>query len=484
MNGFMPLKSSRAAHGLLFIIYLLVVSLFPNTGRASSLRVTVWDLESTAWITGGTNSQEVSPGQGATTQNLLNSNPDVILLQNVPDWESCVKMAALLQPGNFQVVTCSAFRDKATQILKKGQTAILARQPAVTTGMEQWTSSTGFTFAVFEKSGERVGVYSVQSAANPRLDGWTPSSQQKNLFQSVQALEAGVSNQLKTFIIGGVISISDKETKLQSENFAAGLAPSGFENKLNWAPESNLAEAGAMQFIQTRGISEVANIAFAPAVGSECKPLTCDLRWTPSTTASLSSPINPAGAPTNTTGAMWIANYSKLLRSLTRTRGLLALILLVVVFFGLITVAVLFGIKRRMQPSQVLVPMVSAPADLQQQVVDEFGLSVTERQGLVAGISSWLKNKFLQRLLSERVQFAESQRLAALAVIRMDERLKEVEKEVRQSKQAYEDRIADLTLQLAAAQKENRELIRAQIESLKQQMAKSAPIDLAPGQRN
>ena len=87
-------------------------------------------------------------------------------------------------------------------------------------------------------------------------------------------------------------------------------------------------------------------------------------------------------------------------------------------------------------------------------------------------------------MLSERVQFAESQRLAALAVIRMDERLKEVEKEVRQSKQAYEDRIADLTLQLAAAQKENRELIRAQIESLKQQMAKSAPIDLAPGQRN
>ena len=480
----MPLKSSRALHGLLFFLYFLVTSLVSISGGASSLRVTVWDLERTAWITGGTNSQEVSPGQGATTQNLLNSNPDVILLQNVPDWESCVKMAALLQPGNFQVVTCSAFRDKATQILKKEQTAILARQPAVTTGMEQWTSSTGFTFAVFEKSGERVGVYSVQSAANSQVDGLTPLSQQKNLLQSVQALEAGVSNQIKTVIIGGVFSIDDKETKLKSENFVAGLAPSGFENKINWAPESNLAESGKMQFIQTKGISEVANIAFAPNFGSEYKPLTCDLRWSPSTAASLKAPINLAGAPVNTTSATWFGNDTKLIHSLTRTRGLLALILLAVVFFGLITVAVLFGIKRKMQPSQVLVPMVSAPADLQQQVVDEFGLSVTERQGLVAGISSWLKNKFLQRLLSERVQFAESQRQAALAVIRMDERLKEVEKEVRQSKQAYEDRIADLTLQLAASQKENRELIRAKIESLKQQMAKSAPIDLAPGQRN
>jgi endonuclease/exonuclease/phosphatase family metal-dependent hydrolase/uncharacterized protein YeeX (DUF496 family) len=95
------------------------------------------------------------------------------------------------------------------------------------------------------------------------------------------------------------------------------------------------------------------------------------------------------------------------------------------------------------------------------------------REGVIANLSRWLKQKALQRLISDREQLMAAQQAAGLKVLAVDQRLARIEHQIQQMNQAYEQRIDDLLQQLLAAKEENRELIRAKIALAKAEMEKA-----------
>ena len=104
-----------------------------NPVQAAPLRVTTWNLN----FRPATLASPADPRRLAEIASILESlNADIVLLQEVPDRETCEKLAALLPTARYQVAVCSAFTDVSGH--KLPQVAILARQSVVASGTETW----------------------------------------------------------------------------------------------------------------------------------------------------------------------------------------------------------------------------------------------------------------------------------------------------------------------------------------------------------
>ena len=81
-----------------------------------------------------------------------------------------------------------------------------------------------------------------------------------------------------------------------------------------------------------------------------------------------------------------------------------------------------------------------------------------------------------------------TQQIATRKAMAVEERLARIEQQIQQQNQAYQERIEELTRELIVAKEDNRELIRARIAQVKQDMeaararlmAQSAPNDDVP----
>ena len=90
---------------------------------------------------------------------LEKADPDVICLQGVLDWETGERICKL-KPG-FQVVTCSGFQSK-TEGGSAPQIAILARDRAAISWVEEVSDASGFAFALFQAGPRKLGIFSLQ----------------------------------------------------------------------------------------------------------------------------------------------------------------------------------------------------------------------------------------------------------------------------------------------------------------------------------
>src|SRR5438445_2851264 len=69
---------------------------------------------------------------------LKSLNPDVGLLQEVRDWETCERLVASLLPLKYNVAVCSAFREGFGGQIGWQQEAIIAKRPAESAWSESW----------------------------------------------------------------------------------------------------------------------------------------------------------------------------------------------------------------------------------------------------------------------------------------------------------------------------------------------------------
>jgi hypothetical protein len=89
-------------------------------------------------------------------------NSDIILLQEVRDYEACARLGEAIEPGIYHVAICSAFKEPFQSGLGKQQAA----------WAEPWKSmngvdpSRGFAFAWFKIGNEEIGIYSVHMKSN------------------------------------------------------------------------------------------------------------------------------------------------------------------------------------------------------------------------------------------------------------------------------------------------------------------------------
>jgi hypothetical protein len=95
------------------------------------------------------------------------------------------------------------------------------------------------------------------------------------------------------------------------------------------------------------------------------------------------------------------------------------------------------------------------------------------RGGVAASLSRWLKQKAVQRLVSDRTQLLATQQAAALKALAVDQRLSKIERQIQQINQEYERRIDDLLKEIMTAKEENHELIHAKIALVKAEMEKA-----------
>ena len=135
-------------------------------------------------------------------QSLKKLHPDVIVLQQVADWQTCHRLAQALQPENYQVAICSSFRDPRTNPQAAG--AATSKAKAYLSWSEPWRNSGelpaapgGFAFAAIKLDGKNVGIFSVQFS-----DGVSDAQ----LVEQIASVQNWKANRLQAFVAAGDFS--------------------------------------------------------------------------------------------------------------------------------------------------------------------------------------------------------------------------------------------------------------------------------------
>jgi endonuclease/exonuclease/phosphatase family protein len=147
----------------------------------TKLRITTWNLE---WFPNGSAhdaTPEVQAQRIAAAADVLRPViPDIILLQEVRDYDACARLGEAIAPGVYHVAICSAFKEPFQSGFGKQQVAILSKYQAQAAWSELWKSMNGvdpprgFAFAWFKIGNEEIAVYSVHLKSNLITHGDTP----------------------------------------------------------------------------------------------------------------------------------------------------------------------------------------------------------------------------------------------------------------------------------------------------------------------
>jgi endonuclease/exonuclease/phosphatase family metal-dependent hydrolase len=162
-------RPAFANRALLALLTAFVVgSDLSNSAEQTKVRITTWNLE---WFPNGSANEAPAEQQNQRIKEaadvLRSINPDIILLQEVRDYEACARLDEAIAPGVYHVAICSAFREPFQNGLGKQQVAILSKFQAQAAWAEPWKSMNGvdsprgFAFAWFKIGNEEIGVYSV-----------------------------------------------------------------------------------------------------------------------------------------------------------------------------------------------------------------------------------------------------------------------------------------------------------------------------------
>ena len=229
---------------------LLSFVLNVNSFAADTIRVTTWNLE---WFPSGKSTkapEEVEQQRIQAAANVIEVlNPDVLLLQEVRDWETCEKLAAAVKSLKYHVIVVSAFKEFGSVTWQ--QEAILAKQDAESAWSAPWTTKgavdppRGYAFATFRYGGRLVGFYSVHLKSNLIRGGDVAKQAQLNILKRELAGEQLVThaNEMqKTFpglrgvVVGGDFNTNVDQADFVSEKTLGIFTGAGFSNSFGTLP--------------------------------------------------------------------------------------------------------------------------------------------------------------------------------------------------------------------------------------------------------
>jgi endonuclease/exonuclease/phosphatase family metal-dependent hydrolase len=211
----------------------VVASALSQSAEPTSIRITTWNLE---WFPNGSArdaTPELQAQRIAAAADVLRPiNPDIILLQEVRDYEACARLGEAIAPGVYHVAICSAFKEPFQSGLGKQQVAILSKYEAQAAWSEPWKSMNGvdpprgFAFAWFKIGNHDVGVYSVHLKSNLITHGDRETETAKNIQKrevAIAQLLTHVHDVIGTTIptIRAIVIGGDFNTNHDQEMFAA-----------------------------------------------------------------------------------------------------------------------------------------------------------------------------------------------------------------------------------------------------------------------
>ena len=112
MNGWLAKDRCFVNRVSLALVAILVVgSALGQSPEPAKFRITTWNLE---WFPNGS-AREATPEKQAqriqaAADVLKRLNPDILLLQEVRDYDACARLGEAIQPGAYTVSICSAFK--------------------------------------------------------------------------------------------------------------------------------------------------------------------------------------------------------------------------------------------------------------------------------------------------------------------------------------------------------------------------------------
>jgi endonuclease/exonuclease/phosphatase family metal-dependent hydrolase len=239
-------------HARIFTAGFLILSIAGYTS-AQTVRCTTWNLE---WFPNGS-AHETSAAQQEqrikeAADVLRPINPDIILLQEVRDYDVCARLGEAIAPGIYHVAICSAFKEPFQRGLGKQQVAILSKYQAQAASAESWKSMNGidpprgFAFAWFKIGNKNIGVYSVHLKSNLITHGDKETETAKNIRKrevAVTQLVAHVHDVIETTMLAikGIVIGGDFNTNHDQEMFAAektldSLIGAGYQNGFEELP--------------------------------------------------------------------------------------------------------------------------------------------------------------------------------------------------------------------------------------------------------
>src|ERR1043166_9308228 len=175
---------------LALVTFFVVGSTLAQSSEPAKIRITTWNLE---WFPNGSAREATQEKQAqriqAAADVLKKLNPDILLLQEVRDYDACNRLAEAIQPGAYTVAICSAFKGG------KQEEAILAKIPAQAAWSEPWKSMEGidpprgFAFAWFKIGDANIGVYSVHLKSNLVTHGDPVAETAKNIRKREVAIQ-------------------------------------------------------------------------------------------------------------------------------------------------------------------------------------------------------------------------------------------------------------------------------------------------------
>ena len=120
---------------LALFVFFLVGSGLGQSSQPAKIRITTWNLE---WFPNGSPHDATPEKQAqrieAAADVLKKLDPDILLLQEMRDYDACARLGEAIQPSAYQVAICSAFTGA------KQQEAIVAKIPAQAAWSESWKS--------------------------------------------------------------------------------------------------------------------------------------------------------------------------------------------------------------------------------------------------------------------------------------------------------------------------------------------------------
>ena len=184
------------------LAFFAVGSTLGQSPEPAKIRITTWNLE---WFPNGSpreTTPEIQAQRIEAAANVLKKlDPDILLLQEMRDYDACVRLGEAIHPGAYQIAICSAFKGA------KQQEAIIAKIPAQAAWSEAWKSMEGidsprgFAFAWFKIGNADIGIYSLHLKSNLITHGDKEIETARNIRKrevSIQQLLAHIHDVIET----------------------------------------------------------------------------------------------------------------------------------------------------------------------------------------------------------------------------------------------------------------------------------------------
>jgi endonuclease/exonuclease/phosphatase family metal-dependent hydrolase len=214
-----------------------------------------WNLE---WFPNGS-AHEASPEEQSrritdAASVLKPLHPQILLLQEVRDYDACSRLGDAIEPGAYHVEICSAFKEPFRSGPGRQQVAILSTFQAQAAWSEQWKSvegidpPRGFAFAWFRIQDADIGVYSLHLKSNLITRGNKEAEAAKNIRKREVAIDQLMAHvrdligakipTINRLIVGGDFNTNHDQPMFTTEKTLSFLENGGFQDSFAGLPLS------------------------------------------------------------------------------------------------------------------------------------------------------------------------------------------------------------------------------------------------------